>query len=328
MTRTRQTRKSLLDTLAHPGEVPASPPRSMMGSNLALRAARDAVDGHQVWELDPADIIDERLADRLDSSDIADLRDSIETNGQTVPIFVRRDPEIAGRYLLIYGRRRLEAVRASAKIDTIRALVANLNDDEALQAQVTENTARRDLSFIERALFAHELVKSGLGSQTQVAELLNVPKSTVSTAIKVVDIVGMDLARAIGPALGIGRPRWEAVANCIASGPVSPEELVKVARKARLKADSERSDTASMAAFEAVARSASAAAAEPRTATSGPAPRKLRLAGKPAGTVRTTAKGVRLDIEVAENGFTKWIESEADSILKELHDRWAKRSEV
>lgn len=328
MTRTRQTRKSLLDNLTHPGEVAATPPRSMMGSNLALRAARDAVDSHQVWELDPNDVLDERLADRLDASDIADLRDSIETNGQTVPIMVRRDPERAGRYLLIYGRRRLEAVRASAKVDKVRALVANLNDGEALQAQVTENTARRDLSFIERALFAHEIIRSGLGSQTQVAEFLNVPKSTVSTAMKVVDAVGLELAREIGPALGIGRPRWEAVANGIASGPVSLADLVKVARKARRKADDERSDTASISAFEAVARCTSAAAAEPRTTASGPAPRRLRLAGKPAGTVRTTAKGVRIDIEIAEDGFTGWIEAEADSILKELHDRWAKRSEV
>ena len=326
MTRTRQTRKSMLDSLAKPGAVAASPPRSLMGSNLALRAARDAVDSHQVWEINPDDIVDERLADRLDAADIADLRESIEVNGQTVPILVRRDSEKAGRYFLIYGRRRLEAVRASAKVETVRALVANLNDDDALQAQITENTARRDLSFIERALFAHEIVKSGLGNQTRVAELLNVPRTTVSTAVKIVDIVGTELARAIGPALGIGRPRWESLAGCMESGSVSLDELVEAARAARRTTDDDQVDNASIAAFEAVARRAAAGSSAPKDSVR--TTRKLKLAGRPAGSVRKTAKGVRLDIEIGDAGFAGWIEAEADSILEELHDRWEKRSEV
>ena len=125
----------MLDDLVKPVAAPESLPTSMIASNLALRAARDAVDGHQVWELDPADVVDDRLTDRLDAADIADLRTSIEANGQAVPILVRRDPEKAGRYRLIYGRRRLEAVRVSESVKMVRALVANLDDGDALQAQ-------------------------------------------------------------------------------------------------------------------------------------------------------------------------------------------------
>ena len=328
MTKTRQSRKSMLDNLAKPVRPPEARAASMMTSNLALRAARDAVDSHQVWELDPEDIVDERLADRLDAADIDDLQTSIEVNGQTVPILVRRDPETAGRYLLIYGRRRLEAVRASAKVERVRALVANFSDADALQAQVTENSARRDLSFIERALFARELVESGMGHQKHVAELLNLPKSTVSTAIKIAETVGTELAREIGPALGIGRPRWEALADCISDGTVSVDALFKVAVAAKRKANTEKSDKTSAAAFEAVARHAATAAAEAQAKPARPPTRRLMLAGKPAGSVRTTAKGVRFDIEVGESGFAGWVEAEADSILKELHDRWQKRSEV
>ena len=86
----------------------------MMTSNRALRSARDAVDAHHVWELDPESIIDDRMADRLDPADVLDLRDAIETNGQTVPILVRRAPGETDRYLLVYGRRRLEAIRQRA----------------------------------------------------------------------------------------------------------------------------------------------------------------------------------------------------------------------
>ena len=87
-----------------------------MTTNRALRSARDAVDGHNIWELDPRDISDTRVRDRLRHEDIADLRDSIEASGQTVPIMVKRDPISQNRYLLIYGRRRLEAIRSSDKV--------------------------------------------------------------------------------------------------------------------------------------------------------------------------------------------------------------------
>ena len=49
---------------------------------------------------------------------------------------------------------------------------AAATDTAALRAQVSENTGRRDLSYIERALFAQELLDSGFGSQTQIAEVL------------------------------------------------------------------------------------------------------------------------------------------------------------
>ena len=316
----------MLDNLVKPVAAPESRPTSMIASNLALRAARDAVDGHQVWELDPADIVDDRLTDRLDAADIADLRTSIEANGQAVPILVRRDPDKAGRYRLIYGRRRLEAVRVSEGVQMVRALVANLDDGDALQAQVTENTARRDLSFIERALFARELVKGGLGHQSHVADLLNMPKSTVSTAIRIADTVGTELAHEIGPALGIGRPRWEALAKCVAAGSVSPDELIEAATEAKRKANAENSDKVSVAAFEAVARHAASAGSRPRDAR--PRPRRIELDGPAAGSVRSTARGVRIDIEAGDSGFAAWIEAEADSIIKELHERWKQRSEV
>ncbi|NIZ14299.1 plasmid partitioning protein RepB, partial [Phaeobacter sp. HF9A] len=87
MTTGKKKRMSMLDSLAAAGgPAPAAAGGSMMSTNRALRAARDAVDSHHVWELDPVVITDDRPADRLDPNDVADLREAIETNGQTVPI--------------------------------------------------------------------------------------------------------------------------------------------------------------------------------------------------------------------------------------------------
>ena len=70
MTSGKKKRMSMLDNLAAAGG-PAPAPQAgavtpMMTSNRALRSARDAVDSHHVWELDPASIVDDRMADRLD----------------------------------------------------------------------------------------------------------------------------------------------------------------------------------------------------------------------------------------------------------------------
>ena len=131
---TKKKRMTMLDGLTAAGHQSPVPGPSMMSTNRALRSARDAVDSHQVWELDPDTIDDGRIADRLDPNDVADLRDAIETNGQTVPILVRRHPTTPDRYLLVYGRRRLQAVRDSAKVQTVRALIASMGDDAAVRA--------------------------------------------------------------------------------------------------------------------------------------------------------------------------------------------------
>ena len=325
----KKRRLSMLDGLTAAG-APAPP---QMTQNRALRAARDAVDGHHVWDLDPHQIEDTRIKDRLDPADVYDLRDAIEANGQTVPILVRRHPTEADRYLLVYGRRRLEAIRQSDKVAKVRALVANLDEEAAVKAQISENMARRDLSFIEKALFARELVDQGFGTQSQVAEVLTVAKSAISMALAVVETVGVDLARAVGPAHGVGRPRWEALARAIQDGGTDPGSLHSLANDVRDTA--ERAEAAgtpqtdpSTAAFEAVLAEATRRAPRPSSTSrpsSGAKPRKLTVGGQRSVTLGRTARGLRVD--VAEGAFADWLEREADTLMNELHARWSSQAE-
>jgi ParB family transcriptional regulator, chromosome partitioning protein len=326
MTDTKKKRMSMLDSLAAAGTPPA--PGSMMSSNRALRSARDAVDAHHVWELDPDEIEDERYSDRLDPKDVHDLRASIEQNGQTVPILVRRHPTKTNRYLLVYGRRRLEAIRASDKVKKVRALIANLDDTAALRAQVSENTGRRDLSYIERALFAQELLDSGFGSQAQIAEVLNVTRSAVSMSISVAKAIGTALAHAIGPAHGVGRPRWEALAKELADSRIENADLSRVALDVRAKAagneqaDEDPQVDPSVAAFEAVARHvkksvSSTLGKKPRSKTTA-----LVIDGKPVGAIKRSGRALRLDLTDVDDAFAEWLDARAQDVLEELHDRW------
>lgn len=335
MTDSKKKRMSMLDNLAGAG-TPA-PTAPMMSSNRALRSARDAVDSHTVWDLDPIDISDTRINDRLDVEDVDDLRDAIETNGQVVPILVRRHPTEPDRYLLVYGRRRLEAVRSSNKVKTVRALIANLDDRAALTNQISENMARRDLTYIEKARFAKELIDTGFGNQSDVAEVLTVTKSSISMAIAIAESVGPDLIQAIGSAQGIGRPRWDKLASSLdQKGVPSRDTLVEIAEQvhtdaltASTVADTAASpDEISAAAFDAVERAAVPAL---RTKATDHAPSrratsvKLSAEGQAQGQLKRTKSGIRIDLN--DGAFAAWVEEEAETLIQELHARWKAQAE-
>lgn len=330
MTDSKKKRMSMLDSLAAAGTPPAL--GSMMSSNRALRSARDAVDAHHVWEIDPVEIQDERYSDRLDPRDVHDLRASIEQYGQTVPILVRRHPTDPNRYLLVYGRRRLEAIRASDKVSKVRALIANLDDTAALRAQVSENTGRRDLSYIERALFAQELLDSGFGSQAQIAEVLNATRSSVSMSISVAKAIGTALAHAIGPAHGVGRPRWEALAKELSDSRIDIEELSRIALDVRAKAavreqaDEDPKVDPSATAFEAVARHIKKSVRPARGNKTRSKTTALVIDGTPVGAIKKSGRALRLDLTDVDDAFADWLDARAQDVLEELHDRWKRET--
>lgn len=317
MTDGKKRRMSMLDSMS--GAAPAAP----MMANRALRSARDAVDTHRVWDLDPDAITDDRSADRLDPQDVADLRASIEAVGQTVPILVRRDPAQADRYLLVYGRRRLEAVRGSERLGKVRAMIAAMDDRAAVMAQASENTGRRDLSFIERALFAQELTDTGFGTQAELAEMLNVTKSAISMALSVARAVGRDLATAIGPAHGVGRPRWETLVKDLQATALPFQELADLALKTRGTAAADVADP-SVAAFDAVSLRLSKAAILPGTTTRRET-RKLPLGKEAIARLSRTKEGLRVDLQTENQDLAEWLLENTGPALEQLHARYKRR---
>lgn len=95
--------------------------------------------------VDPALIVSSTLSLRMDGPDptLPDLIESISTHGQIVPALLRprRSADGDRRFEIVYGRRRLAAVRALGM--PLRALIQDLGDPEALIAQRLENSHRR-----------------------------------------------------------------------------------------------------------------------------------------------------------------------------------------
>jgi ParB family chromosome partitioning protein len=165
----------------------------------------------------PADIVDpsfvtDRLA-RTSDPEFRRLVESIRDSGQQVPILVRPHPETPGRYQIAYGHRRRDALAELGR--PVRAIVRPLTDSELVIAQGKENGERRDLSFIERALFAADLQRRGFDRAT-LNGALGVHTAEMTRLLTVAAAVPVEIIRKIGPAPKAGRTRWHELARDLA----------------------------------------------------------------------------------------------------------------
>ncbi|SEI21247.1 chromosome partitioning protein, ParB family [Rhizobium tibeticum] len=183
--------------------------RSMIQSldELAETSMR-ILDGDTVIALDPGELDGSFVADRIGDDDEAysNLKEAIRQSGQSTPILVRPHPSDDGRYMIVFGHRRARVARELGV--KVRAVVKPLADIEHVIAQGQENTARADLTFIEKAIFASKLLRSGL-SKDVLKSALTVDDSLLSRMLSVADVVPDVVLDALGSAKGVGRDRWE-----------------------------------------------------------------------------------------------------------------------
>jgi ParB family chromosome partitioning protein len=211
------------------GDVPRAASGAVRAMGLTLgaisREAEEArhlrqalTDGERVVSLDPSLIDGSFVSDRLseaerDDGDFLGLVESIRENGQQSPILVRPHPDREGRYQTAYGHRRLRAVARLGR--PVKAIVRALSDDDLVLAQGKENAERRNLSFIERALFAKALVAHGFDRKV-AGDALAVDKTELSRLLQVADAIPEQIVGGIGPAPKAGRPRWMALGALLA----------------------------------------------------------------------------------------------------------------
>ena len=176
---------------------------------------RRVAEGALPIDLDPSLIDPSPFADRFadqDLSAVEALKTSFREHGQEIPILVRIHPSETGRYQIAYGHRR---VRAANELGIkVKAYVRELGDDRLVVAQGIENSAREDLTFIERSIFALKLEDGGF-DRTLIQTALSVDRQEASKLINVGRAVPGWLTEAIGRAPKIGRPRWQELADIL-----------------------------------------------------------------------------------------------------------------
>ena len=183
------------------------------GAREAETLRQQIESGTAVVDLPTALVDPSFVADRFSRTADTDYRrlvDSIRVSGQLVPILVRPHPTQAGRYQIAYGHRRHEA--AAELGIPVKAIVRTLRDDELVVAQGRENGERRDLSYIERALFAAALQRRGFDRAT-LNGALGVHSAEMTRLLAVAAAVPEEVIRRIGPAPKAGRQRWQELAR-------------------------------------------------------------------------------------------------------------------
>ena len=145
------------------------------------------VDSRLEIELHPAFIEPdpEQPRKEFDDDAIQELADSIKTLGLIQPLVVR--PLGNGTYRLVAGERRWRAARL-AKLESVPVIIRELSDSQAALVALVENLQREDLNPVEEANGYRSLMDKYDMSQTQIAEAVGKPRSTVSNSLRLLTL--------------------------------------------------------------------------------------------------------------------------------------------
>jgi ParB family chromosome partitioning protein len=284
------------------------------GPIAAIRNDLRSVGSRSIQDIDPDLIEDTGLKDRIGAlnEDITDLRDSIARHGQQVPILLRPHPKLSGRYQVVYGRRRLAAIRGLGT--PVKALIRTLSDEEAVLAQGQENNLRKDPSFIEKALFAGDLEEAGYDARV-VQDALNVNRSHTSHMRKVREAFPRDVLERIGAAPSIGWKRWYELAVKVLEQGIDASTIHPAPF-----AEGSNSDQRFAAWVKALPEPPKAPAA-PRTPVS-----IIAKDGSDLGEVELNRGKLGFRPSAGQTAFAAWLHENAEMVFSQLHQEFVTRS--
>lgn len=304
-------RKNLMDGLMNKAPTPATEPeatrvdvtrpRYATGAIGAVSQSISDLKSRAVQDVDAQLIDSAGLRDRLDEQGgLTELMGSIKEYGQQVPVLLRPHPDNAERFQIVYGRRRVAALRALGL--PVKALVRSLDDRALIVAQGQENSARRDLSFIERVNFARQMRDMGYDRKV-ICDALHVDKTLISRMISVADRIAPSVIETIGAAPSVGRDRWLKLADLLAAKPNSDVAAL---------AQGDTSDDRFEALLQGLQGTKPVSKPKPATAL-------LGAQGLPLGQVKRSGSKTTLTLNAKQaKGFEDWLINN----IQDLHARF------
>jgi ParB family transcriptional regulator, chromosome partitioning protein len=121
----------------------------------------------------------------FEQSALDELTASIKEHGILQPVLLRPFGPV-GRYQLIAGERRWRAAKA-AGLDSIPAMIEEIDDDTALEISIIENLQREDLSPLEEATMYDRMVKDHGYSIRRLAQKLGKDKGYLENRLRLAD---------------------------------------------------------------------------------------------------------------------------------------------
>ena len=309
------------DSGSEVGQPDSKPRFPNTGPMSGVKSTLRDLSSNAVREIDPSLIDDGGPKDRLTitDADVADLVQSIRSHGQQVPIMVRPLLENPGRYRIVYGRRRLRALKLAGI--PAKALIRTLTDEQAILAQGQENSLRLDPSFIEKAIFVTDLTDGGY-DQSVVLDALAIDRPMLSRMTKVARTLPLDVVQFIGAAHGIGRRRWEELADLVRDKGIDLDAIVASLDEAsRTLTSDERFAFLSDAALKAGRSGASQAGARPAL--------PVIYEGSKVAEIKDTPRSLTIRFAGSDQPeFTKWMREHAETEVLRLYEAWRSATEA
>jgi len=117
---------------------------------------------------------------RFTDEDLAELAESIKSQGILQPLLVRQDDT---GYELITGERRLRAAKR-AGLTQVPVILKRANDEKLLEMAIVENIQREDLNPIEEAEAYHRLITQLKLTQDQASARVGKSRSAVANFLR------------------------------------------------------------------------------------------------------------------------------------------------
>lgn len=116
----------------------------------------------------------------FDTVSLEELTESIEEFGILQPVSVRK---VRGGYELVAGERRFRAAQ-NAGLDSIPAIILNVDEKKSALLALLENLQRDDLSFFEIAESYQSLIKTQGMTQEEIAKKLGKSQSNIANKLR------------------------------------------------------------------------------------------------------------------------------------------------
>lgn len=140
----------------------------------------------KVVELNIQDVLPNRFQPRIKFNEeaINELSKSIKEHGVIQPIVVR---PIGDKFEIIAGERRYKA-SCMAGLNTIPAIITDLNDKDSAEVALIENVQRENLTPIEEAISYKKILDMGYITQDGLASKLGKTQSTVANKLRLLNL--------------------------------------------------------------------------------------------------------------------------------------------
>jgi ParB family chromosome partitioning protein len=121
----------------------------------------------------------------FDENSLQELADSIKTGGVIQPLILRRLED--GAHEIIAGERRWRAAQI-AGLESVPAIIKDLDNRATLEVSIVENLQREDLNPIEEAEAYRRLMDEFALSQEEAARRVGKDRSTVANTLRLLNL--------------------------------------------------------------------------------------------------------------------------------------------